>query len=98
MRRDRGDETVSSSPDPLLCLEDYFGKEYDYEALKNNSIFNAFQDKMRAINKICSEHLLNIGEAQIMYGKFWSRVKFCELETVRQWIINNYQRRNELLK
>lgn len=97
MKRERSNSTTIGSPDPLSCMEDYFGEEHDFESLKGNAIFMAFQNKFRQINKICLNRRLNIGEAKMMYGKRWTRVKWNELDNLQTWLISNQRRSIEIL-
>lgn len=70
-------------------LEDYFGENYEYSEHKNDPIFQAFNAKAKRLNQICKNLMIDIGEAQVMYGKYWRRLRYNEYEYVCEWLIGN---------
>ena len=98
MRQKESTMTVSMTPDSEKTCQDYFGKNYIYEEVHKNQLFQAFNSKCRELNKICGELLLDIGEAQVLIGRFWTQIKYGEFESVGEWIKNNYFRRIQILE
>lgn len=95
--RSRSIETVAQTPDSQMCLEDYFGEEYSYDGIKDNSIFKAFNEQSKLLNEVCRRVCLDIGEAQMMYGRRWTRLKYYEFDRVKEWIKNNYRKKLQIL-
>jgi hypothetical protein len=90
--------SVAATPDDNKTNEDYFGKNYIYEEVYKNPIFQAFNEKCKEVNNICGSLLLDVGEAQIMIGKFWTQIKYGDFERLKEWIRNNYHRKIQVLQ
>jgi hypothetical protein len=90
-------DTFSTVPDSDKSLTDYFGDEYEYEQYSTNTIFLAFNTKTMEINNLCKSLLLDVGEVQAMYGKFWRDVKYGQLDNVKEWLRMNARKNIEIL-